>query len=121
MPKLISGGVRITPMKKSGTLALATGSDYQLDEVENLVEDMIEFAKKEKVGISAFIPDFEAKKMVDGGWSAKTIEEVSAEREPSLMLSFRNGFPAPYLAFYDPEKKQKRPTTAKPSKYARKR
>ena len=123
MPKLVSGGVRITPMKKDGTMALATGTDYHHDETEDLVEDLIEFAKEDKVGVAAYVPDMKKSKAntIGGGWKPSVIEKLSEEREATLLVSFRHGFPAPYLAFFDPDEKRtsSRPT-AKKSKYARK-
>ena len=119
MPKLMSGGVRINPMK-NGTFALNSGSDYQLGEEAELIEDLVAFAKSEEKPIAAYVPDAKVKK-VNGGYTAAQITEFAETLEPTLMIGFGNGFPAPYLAFFGPDSKPKNPNRkkAKKSKYAR--
>jgi len=98
---------------KDGTLTLATGSDYAIGEESEAVADMIKFAKADKVKISAFAPG--EKK---GPYSPAQVTKLAETRDAVFMLSFRNGFPSPYLSFFSPDAKVSRPAK-KPSKYAR--
>jgi len=120
MPKLTIGGVRVTPMKKTGTLVLTAGNQFMPEEVLELVEFLIKLAKSKKVAISAFAPDFDGKQ-ANGGYTAKQAEQLAEERESVLMVSFKPGFPAPYLAFFDPNAKRTSKRTArKTTEYDRK-
>jgi hypothetical protein len=120
MPKLTIGGVRATPMKKTGTLVLTAGNQFMPEEVPELIEFLVKLAKSKKVAISAFAPDFDGKQ-ANGGYTAKQIEQLAEERESVLMVSFKPGFPAPYLAFFDPNaKRTAKLTTRKTTEYDRK-
>jgi hypothetical protein len=120
MPKLTIGGVRVTPMKKTGTLVLTTGNQFMPEETSELVEFMTKLAKVKKVAIGAFAPNFSGKQ-ANGGYTAKQIEQLAEERESVLMVSFKPGFPAPYLAFFDPNaKRTSNRTTRKATEYDRK-
>ena len=122
------------------------GNEYLLEEKEELVEDLIRHAAADKVGINAWIPGVDQTKAnsffgeivlkkdnkktgakkgdtvtVQFGWKSSFIEELSETHEPSLMVSTNSGWPAPYLAFFDPKAKQAAGGYKREkSKYARK-
>ena len=117
IPKLTSGGVRINAMQ-DGNLVLNTGTDYALGDEDALVQDLIKFAKADKVKINAFVPS--AKK---GPYSPAQVSKFAENLDPVLLVSFKPGFPAPYLAFFEPRDENTptfTPRAKKPSKYARK-
>ena len=123
MPKLTSGGVRINAMK-DGNLKLESGTDYTIGDEATCVQDMIGFAKAEKVKVKVYVPS-------DGGTQLATaakIKKFGESLDPVFMIGFGTNqktgakFPSPYLAFFEPKgSNDTYPTvTAKKNKYARK-
>lgn len=103
---------------KDGNLVLNTGTDYALGDEDTLVQDLIKFAKADKVKINAFVPS--AKK---GPYSPAQVSKFAEDLDPVLLVSFKPGFPAPYLAFFEPRDGNTTtftPRAKKPGKYARK-
>ena len=124
MPKLKSGGVRITAMK-DGNLKLDTvRADYVPGEEDTLVKDLIEFAKADKSKVLIYVPS-------DGGSQlapAAKIKKFGESLDPVLMIGFGTNkqtgakFPSLYLAFFEPKGSDDTypKATVKTSKYARK-
>ena len=121
-------------MRATTCLGLQMGTDYGVVEAPVVLEDLLDAAKRDKLRLSVFLPGSSLKQAtaqvvnregetitIQDGYSPAQIEKVAEGREPVLMLSYRSGFPAPYLALFAPGSKAKSPArTAKVSKYARK-
>tara|TARA_R100001594_G_scaffold149404_1_gene207101 strand:+ start:82 stop:450 length:369 start_codon:yes stop_codon:yes gene_type:complete len=122
MPKLKSGGVSIEVSNYDGNFSVTSGNDYAIGEEDALVQDLVKFAKAEKIKINAFVPSSKGR-----SFSAAQVSKFAETLDPVLMFKWMKskktgrGFPSIYLAFFEPQGNTVRPTaTAKTSKYARK-
>tara|TARA_R100000656_G_scaffold57687_1_gene45104 strand:+ start:157 stop:525 length:369 start_codon:yes stop_codon:yes gene_type:complete len=122
MPKLKSGGVCIEVSKYDGALKLVPGSDYAIGEEDTLVQDLIGFAKADKIKIGAYVPSAPKK----GPYSPAQVGKFAETLDPVLMTKWQvrksdptKGFWTTYIAFFEP-RGTVRPAATKAGKYARK-
>ena len=123
MPKLKNGGVSIEISKYDNNFSLISGTDYAIGEEETLVQDLIKFAKTDKLKINAFVPSAKGRT-----FSAAQVSKFAENLDPVLMFKWLvskktgRGFPSLYLAFFEPKGSDDTypKATVKTSKYARK-